>query len=414
MAQNDLRATRRERFAIGNLTGANVLQTVFIALFAQLQLILFTSLISPKPLAFVQKIRMQLDFEDFFQATADWLHGLDPYVRVNEFHYHRFNKPAPALLVALPLQHFSEAVAAHIFYLCNIAAIAASLWAICRFFKLSKIESLLVFGIGSMYFPLVFVVERGNLDGFMLGLISMSLVLKNPLLRGLSLGLSAGLKLYTLILIFPLIIARQWKLALISLSFFALLLLSFHSLFWPFIHTQMSRGAETSVLENLSPAGLFADYGNNHFVRIFYLSLWLISYACMLYRHRSSSLTAQMIYSLPWTMALPFEVLPYTGILLLPVLVLRSREMAAKGFLALHDYLFLAGFLFVGLQQTAMMEYFLWLTHSHRIFGAVTAFGTTLVIWSLALGPIEPELEPSSQTGESASHRQDMSIEPAI
>jgi hypothetical protein len=88
--------------------------------------------------------------------------------------------------------------------------------------------------------------------------------------------------------------------------------------------------------------------------------------------------------------------------------------MAAKRFLALHDHLFLAGFLLVGLQQTAMMEYFLWLTHSHRIFGAVTAFGTTLVIWSLALGPIEPELEPSSQTGESASHRQDMSIEPAI
>ena len=369
-----------------------LMKTLFIALFAQLQLILFASLASSKAPLFVSKIRLQVDFEDFYIATADWLHGLDPYARLDQFLYHRFNKPAPVLLLALPLQRFSEHTAAYIFYVANIVAVVFSLWGISRYFRLSRNESLLFFGISSMYLPAIFVIERGNLDGFMLAFIVMSLILKNPFAKGIAQGISVGLKLYTALLLLPLTITRRWKQALALFVVSSALFLSFHSLFMSFIHSQMARSAENYLFENICPAalaGIFTSFGETTLFKLIYLALWFLSYMSVIVRYRKASVERLTIYSLPWMMAFPFLVLPYTGVLLLPVMVLRIREMGARGFLTIYDRMFLAGFFLIGFQPLAMTTYFMWLTHSHQFFYVFNPLGTTLVLCSLTFGPTE-------------------------
>jgi hypothetical protein len=371
------------------LTTFAILLRLFAVLFAQMQLIIFASLISPKGVQFASKIRLQTDFEDFYIAAGDWLAKANPYLRLDAFQYQRFNKPAPILLLALPLHYFSEQTASYIFFAANILAILAAVWGICHYFKLNRIERLLLFCIASMYFPVIFVVERGNLDAFMLALIVLSLLFKNPLLKGIALGFSVGLKLYTTLLLAPLALARQWKQAVALLVTSAALFLCFPTLFLSFFRIQQARGGENSLVENISPAAfasIFTHIGESNAFKPAYVALWLVSYGALLIRYRRASSSLLTIYSLPWMAAFPFFVLPYTGVLLLPVMVLRVREMAARGRLMLHDHVFLAGFLLVGFQPYAMTASLAWMTHSHSLFYTFNPLGTALVIGSLAFG----------------------------
>ena len=204
------------------------------------------------------------------------------------------------------------------------------------------------------------------------------------------LGLSVALKLYTALLLVPLTVNRRWKQATTTLAVCVALFVSFYPLFASFLRTQMARSVEAYLVENISPAALatiFGSYAEGRAFKLTYLAFWLLSYLCMLVRHRRSSLDVQTIYSLPWMMAMPFLVLPYTGILLLPLLALRSREIAARGLMTVYDYLFLGGFLLVGVQPLAMTDYFMWLTHSHRFFFVINPLGTTVIIGSIAFDP---------------------------
>jgi hypothetical protein len=248
------------------------------------------------------------------------------------------------------------------------------------------VERLLVFGIASMYFPVIFLVERGNLDGIMLALIVLGIFAKNPVLRAVGLALSFSVKLYSGVLFIPLAIGRRWKTAALAAVLVAGLLVPFHSLLVPFAHRQMGRAAEFHLTENISP-GLFVEvFLGGHLWNIAYCVLWLLSYAAMLLRHRDAPLETRMVYSLPWMMALPIHVYAYTGVLLLPLLVLRSREMERSGVVGASGAVFLAGFLLVGFQQTAWLNYFHESLLSRFVCSVANATGTALVMGSLALG----------------------------
>jgi hypothetical protein len=375
-------------------TVASILRRSFIALFIQLLLVLFASLISRKPLLLVQKLGTQIDFLDFYTATADWQHGINPYLRS------RFVTPPPSLLVGLPFQHFSIGFAANVFFLANIAVITASLWGIYRHFKLTKDEGRLLFGIASIYYPVIFLVERGNLDGIMLGLMLLFVFARNSIAKTVGLSLSVTLKVYSLLLATPLIWARKWKQVSMFLTLVLLLSLPFHGLIWQYMHSQIVRSTQIALFENLSPADLFGGNAHRIPVILLYGFLWLSSYCCMLYRHRESPLSVQLIYSFPWMMAMPLQVFPYTGVLMLPVLVLKSQEITANGLLSYRDRIFLIGFFLVGFQQTAMTEYFQWLTHSHRLFGWFNSMGTTLVLCALASTRPNPNGQTRFQRGQ--------------
>jgi hypothetical protein len=373
---------------------SGVLGRVFIVLFVQMQVLLFFSLIDYQPVMFVQRFMPQLDLSDFLVATSDWLNGLDPYLR------ERFDKPPASMLVTLPLLHFSPAHAASVFFLANIVILAAALGAVCRHFRLSRTESLLLFGIASMYFPVIFLIERGNLDGIMLALILMAVFAKNPIVRALGLALSFSVKLYSGLLFVPLLIARKWRVAGFAAVLILLLLVPFHSLLLPFAHRQMGRTGEFHLTENVSPALYVEVFLNSHSSSLCYYGLWLLSYAAMLSRHRRAALEVQMLYSLPWMMALPIHVYAYTGVLLLPLLALRSTEIARVGRTTARDYTFLAGFLLVGFQQTAWLAYFHQSLLARVVGSLANATGTALVMGTLALGQ---RASPSESVAKSAA-----------
>jgi len=375
-------------------TVESVLLCVFIALFVQLLFIIFVSLITGLAPVFVRKYGFQIDFNDFFFATSDWLHGVDPYLNS------RFTTSPLILLAALSLQFFGRGYGRIIFLFINIAIVAASLAGICYWFKMTRRASFLLFGIASIYFPVIFLLERGNLDGIMLGLILVSIFAKNRFTKEFALSLSIGIKVYSILLLVPMMLARLWKQVIAVLLLLVLLMLPFHSLFWSFIYAQTKRSGDLPGAENLCPIGMFSPinvteahqhYVLSHAVTLVYLAFWLASYAFMLFRNRNSDLKVKAVYSFAWMLAMPLQVFPYTGILLLPLLVLKSCEMAERCFITIPDRLFLIGFCLVGFQQTAFSSYFQFslaanlFPHAVKIFNTVNLLGTAFVIGSLML-----------------------------
>ncbi len=389
MTGSNLRLNTAERTVAkrSEITLENVLSRVFYALFAQLLFILFVLLITGNAPVFVQRWVFQLDFGGFFVATSDWLHGANPYLRL------RFFTPPPSLLAALPFQFLGFGFGCIFFLIADLIIIFASLDSICRHFKLTQRESNLFFSISSIYFPVIFLIERGNLDGIMLGLILMSIFAKNRFVKAFALSLSIGFKVYGILLLAPLLLARLWKQVMAVLLFLTLLMLPFYSLIWNFVLSQTRRTAELLGAENICPAGILSPisvsevaqrYALSHAVTLVYLTLWAASYALMLFRNRNADLPVKSIYSLAWMTAMPLQVFPYTGVLLLPLLALKCREMAQRGLAALPDRLFLIGFCLVGFQQTAFSSYFHF-SPAVRIFDSVNPMGTFLVIISLVL-----------------------------
>jgi hypothetical protein len=139
-------------------------------------------------------------------------------------------------------------------------------------------------------------------------------------------------------------------------------------------------------VENLSPGGFLANIAVHHpAVRMAYLLLWLAGYGAMLYRRRGGSLASIAILSLAWTVAFPMTVISYTGLMLLPVLALRVKEMALAMNITWVDKLFLLGFLLTGTEQYALFVYYGAAIHSHQFFPGLNYLGTTLLLISLVL-----------------------------
>ena len=375
-------------------TVESVLFYVFYALFAQLLFILFVSLITGLTPAFVEKIRIQLDFFGFVTATSDWLHGVNPYMNI------RFVTPPPSLLVALPFQILSDGLGCILFLFIDLFIVVMSIESICRYCKMTQRESNIFLGIAFIYFPVLFLLERGNLDGIMLGLILISIFAKNRLLKDIALSLSIGFKVYSILLLAPLMLARLWKRVIAVFLLLALLMLPFHSVLWSFVLSQTRRSAQMLGAENICPIGILSPinvttaqqhYALSHAVTLVYLAFWLVTYAIMLFRNRESDLTVKAVYSLAWMLAMPLQVFPYTGVLLLPILALKSREMAERGLITIPNRLFLMGFCVVGFQQTAFSSYFGYpimtslFPHAVRFFDSINPLGTALVIVSLVL-----------------------------
>lgn len=81
-------------------------------------------------------------------------------------------------------------------------------------------------------------------------------------------------------------------------------------------------------------------------------------------------------------MSLPLQVYPYTGVLLLPMLVGHLRVSSEKR-PSTSASLFFIGFGLVGVQQQALTDAFGPILHSHRFFPFLNALGTLVVIASV-------------------------------
>jgi hypothetical protein len=134
-----------------------LLGVVFVALFLQLQLIVLASLCATKGIAFVREHSFGLDLRDFLAAATDWSLGFSPYGRV------RFVTPPPSLIVGMFFRHVSFQAASLAFFCVNLIAVFGAVWMICRYFRMTRLALFLMFAITSLYYPAIFLFERGNL-----------------------------------------------------------------------------------------------------------------------------------------------------------------------------------------------------------------------------------------------------------
>lgn len=327
---------------------------------------------------FVKGYFFGFDFLDFFRAANDWAHGINPYLRP------RFFTPPPSLLVGVAFQRIGFSVGRYAFAALNVTLVAASVVAVGRWLRLSLAAQFLLVGIALLYAPTFFLVDRGNLDGLMLACVAWAVTTRRAWLRGALIGFSAGLKLYSALLVVPMLRARRWKTLAVAGVAAVVLLLPFWALLVPFGHALVGRGTVLFGTENISPAAILGSFGRTLPGKMIFAGFWLGTLVVAMMRERETLVERRMLAYLPWMAAFPLQVYPYTGVLLLPVLAWRMFEIRGWRW-NVGDKVFVLGFLLVGVHQQALTQYFQWLVQSHRFFPMMNSIGMILVLVAMSL-----------------------------
>lgn len=351
---------------------------VFHLLLAQLIFIAIWSLVAQTGPVFVQRFFFGLDFADFYRAGSDWLHGINPYLRM------RFFTPPPSLLVGTVFAWIPFDIAKIVFFVLNLGIILLSVRACARKLGLSNRCRDYLAGIALLFYPVYFLVERGNLEGLVLGCLCWAFCTENETVRGVLVGLAGGLKLYPLLLVAPSVRKRDWRFRLIALVTFSLLMVAFYPLLHSFVSSVLRRGSIFQQLENISPAGIIVGLCGISVGKWLYVTCWTGTF--LLIRRRmqeSEEEDRNILLFLPWMVAFPAQVFPYGGVLLLPVFAWKLSKMEKSG-VKLPDKVFICGFLLLGIQAWALTYYFPRMG-SHPVFHLANSLGMVFILCSLAM-----------------------------
>jgi hypothetical protein len=172
---------------------------------------------------------LQMDFSAFYTAGESINKGLSPYENhimkippvwdgVCEFKHSRFLYPPLVATIFSPLSLFSYSCAKHIWMIFTLLAIAYGLHIVIRVKHLKlTTDGLLFFWLFvTLFYPLLTLLERGQVDGITFALIMLAICLmdgdkKRNVASGLILSLSVLLKLHCLLIIPFLFLRRKWN-----------------------------------------------------------------------------------------------------------------------------------------------------------------------------------------------------------
>jgi hypothetical protein len=219
----------------------------------------------------------------------------------------------------------------------------------------------------------------------MLILICSAVIVKDQRLRAVLIASSIVLKVYSLLLLGGMLAAQRFRLVLYTVLSAVLLVLPFHSLVLPYVVIAVTRTAQFTAVENLSPAVILGSLCKHLPGKLIFITFWAGSLLRASWRHRELPFEERLIVCFPWMAALPLQVYPYTGILLLPVLAWKIGSLHTSTN-KIERRMFLAGFILVGTQQAALNEYFRWLVRTHRFFPFLNMIGMVCILMSLAIG----------------------------
>lgn len=355
-----------------------ICRNIFLILLGQLVLLALWSLPARKGIILVPPWPppngfFGVDYFDFYSAATDWVHKVDPYLRT------RFFTPPPSLLAGLGFVWLPFGVARYFFFVVNIVIVVASVRACSRRLGLSEESVRHMTGIALLFCPTYFLLERGNLEGLVLGCLSWAFCTRNVYVRAAMVGVAEGIKLYPLLLLAPAVRNRLWRFALGSLIAFFLLLLPFWRVASSFFHALAGRGARFQLANNISPAEIMVVITGVHIATWIFGAYWGGTLLLMLWRQRSTD-DGQVIWPfVPWMISVPMTVYPYSAVLLLPVLAWRLREMQDRE-RSPHDAIFVTGFLLVGLQTYAFTRFL-----QVPILVVMNSLGMCLILGSLAI-----------------------------
>ena len=372
---------RRPEDRTAESVSERICRAIFRILLAQLIFIAIWSLVAQTGPIFVQRFFFGLDFADFYRAGSDWLNGVNPYLR------ERFFTPPPSLLVGTVFAGIPFDIAKIVFFALNLGIILISVRAVAQKLGLSHRCRDYLTGIAFLFYPVYFLVERGNLEGLVLGCLCWAFCTKHETARGVLVGLAGGLKLYPLLLLAASVRKRDWRFQLTALITFSLLMWAFYPLLHLFVSSVRQRGFVYHEVENISPAAIILLLCGKLYGGWIFIACWIGTLVPTLVRAIESNEDCPILLFLPWMVAFPAQVFPYGGVLLLPVLAWKLSRMERSG-VRLQDKVFLLGFLLVAVQAWALTGYFPKLTSPHPVFHLANSLGMCLILGSLAMPKI--------------------------
>lgn len=282
------------------------------------------------------------DYNDFYRA-ARLLPSASPY-QVDRY----VTPPTPAILnYPLSRMPFGQAMGI-VFLLMVVSIVLLYLLGVGLFFSLKRVEGrqIVLWGLVtlSLSSPVYFLIDRGNIDAFVILPLFLGLFLvgRKDLLAGLCFGLAISLKIYPAVIFLPMLIYRRWRVLVGSLAALALAVLISPRLWWEYLTQQVfQRMGQFRLLENASLANTFAYLGQ--LLRLLGINLSIdvlgvsasIAYLLLLalvvfvdlrsYRWTRADSKQQLIAALmyiPFMVAFPQLVYQYALLILVPMVPL--------------------------------------------------------------------------------------------
>lgn len=224
--------------------------------------VFLASLYAQTPIFLIKFFSLGYDYREFIYAAKSIARGVDPYVS------ERIVSPPLSLFVNFPLASFDETTAVRIFFAANAAAVFGSIYAALRATGFSCFDRIAFLLITLFCAPTLMLLERGNLDGIVLLLLTVFFLQgKREGVAGVALGLAASIKIYPIVLFGPLLWARKWRTAAAAFFVMAVPLVVLWAV-WPevclsFVERTLARANFVRFDENLSAANFFFEAGKH-------------------------------------------------------------------------------------------------------------------------------------------------------
>ena len=369
-------------FNLFEYASTNPLRAAWIALFVQMDCLIFFSFIHQSGPELVKPFYFGCDYRDFHLAASSLTHNINPYARDRIF------SPPSSLLYGLIFSWLPLRWAALSMFFINIFLIFASIHVLTLRYEMNRLDRWELFGIASLFYPTYFLVQRGNMDAIMLAFLSLCLRFKNRIFQALLLGVSMAFKAYSgLIFVLLTLRKRNWGMAFGCVIAYAVLQIPFLKWETVFVRELTGRANFFYDAENLSPSVFFYHAFHGHtpwkFAFIFFWSATLIWK--ILRSDLSAPLESWPTYT-PWMMSLPIVVYPYTGVLALALLAYISNKK--KHFFPAYSGIpILIGFLLLGFQTHAWETLLSQFTKHAVNLNFINASGTMLMILGVCVLP---------------------------
>ncbi len=300
--------------------------------------VLLLQMLLQKDLYFLGKIFFGHDYKAIYDSAKLILEGTMPYGKTTPNNF----MPPTSALASIPLTRIPFERATLIVSLLTYAAVAGSFFLAHRAFnalnlKKSAIVLLFCIGIPLFSYPFYFLFDRGNIDGIVLLFTCLGIYLVfrsragwlSHLLAGVFFGVAVSLKIYPLLIIFPLVAQYRWK-ALASMAVVLVAIIYIDLPLWQaFFETTLER--RTTVIFDRENGSLFSTFsflggliGYGEQAKGMAFPVWLMLLGIMFYVDITNIRNADdktslssLVFYLPFMVAVPHTVFHYEFVFLL-------------------------------------------------------------------------------------------------
>jgi hypothetical protein len=332
-------------------------------------------------------IKFQFDFSGYYGAAVAWRHGQNPYSFI-------FAAPS-SLLIILPFSYLPFGFARVLYFLVNISLFLYSLSRFSKQIGLSPAEVTRLQLITMLYYPFVFLADRGNIDGFVVSFALLAFCSSRQVVKALLWGASAAAKLYSGLMILVFLRARQRKFALLTLAIFILLQLPFLKNEIGFVFALLGRGGYVRPFGNTSPYVLFDLFATGATGKILFFLFWSATLGYRLWHDRYSQDPIFWVDYIPWMISVPLVVFPYESVFLLPLLAVFAKRFDKEDLSGVEG-LFIPGFLLTGFHPAAFASLFGLTVVGKGVLDLTNVVGLTLIIVAIAFAS-RPKFRPEAE-----------------